>query len=428
MAAITLEARPAAARSRWYVLALLTALYTLNSIDRNVISIVAEPIKQEHHLSDAAIGVLIGLVYAVSFTLAGLPLGMLVDRVNRTKLVAALLTVWSGLTFFSGLAQSFTQLLLARIGLAAAESGASPACMSLITDLFPRKQRSTALGWFYFSTPLGLAAGFGIGGFMVAEFGWRSAFFVAGAPGLVLALVILLTVREPQRGAFEKTPPRGEAKASLGALAAMFRERPTMLFLGLAAMAQTVAQAGVGAFVAPFLIRTFHVPISEVGLLAALALGGGAALGMPIGGWLGDRLGRRSARAPVLFVATAMALAGPTAMLAFNMPTAAVATGLLGLYSILLATYYGTTFSTYLSIAPVSMRGSAGAVLAIANSLVGYGLGPSSAGVLSDLYSSAGSAQPLRLALTTLVSLYFLAAGLFLLASRTITRDLEHAE
>jgi predicted MFS family arabinose efflux permease len=427
MAAITVEAQPAVARSRWYVLGLLTALYALNSLDRNVVSIVAEPIKREHHLNDSSLGLLVGLAYAVSYTLAGLPLGMLVDRVNRTRFLAVLLTVWSSLTFLSGLAQSFVQLLAARIGLAAAESGASPACMSLITDLFPRQQRSSALGWFYFSTPVGLGAGFALGGLIAADYGWRAAFYVAGVPGLLLALLLVFSVQEPKRGAFDKELQPAGARASAGDLARMFRERPTMIFLGLASIFQTVAQAGVGAFVAPLLIRTYQVPMGEVGVLVAMALGGGAAIGLPLGGWLGDRLGRGSAARPILFVALAMTLAGPTAMAAFHMPTAFLTTALVGLYSVLLATYYGSTFSNYLSIAPVSMRGAAGAVLTVGNSLVGYGVGPLAVGLLSDLFAHAGLAQPLRWSLTVLVGLYFVAAGLFLLASRTIQRDLEHA-
>jgi predicted MFS family arabinose efflux permease len=427
MAAITAEAHPAVSPSRWYALALLTALYTLNSIDRNVISIVAEPIKAEHHLSDSQVGLLIGLVYAMSFTVAGLPLGLLVDRVNRVRMAAVVLAVWSTLTFFSGFAQSFGQLVAARIGLAAAESGASPTCMSLIADLFPKEQRSSALGWFYFSTPIGLAAGFAIGGLVVAHFGWRAAFLVAGVPGLLLALLLTLTVREPARGAFERQETATLQRSSPHALAALLRARPTMLFLMLAAMVQTAAQAGVGAFLAPFLIRVHHVPIAQVGLLVAAALGGGSAIGIPLGGWLGDRLAKGSATRPLRLVALAMALAGPCAMLAFNAPTAVAAAALAGLYSVLLATYYGSTFSTYLSLAPAGMRGAAGALLTVGLTLVGYGLGPPTAGLLSDTFAHAGATQPLRWALTTLMSLYFGSAGLFLLAARTIKRDLAQA-
>jgi predicted MFS family arabinose efflux permease len=299
--------------------------------------------------------------------------------------------------------------------------------MSLITDLFPKLQRSTALGWFYFSTPMGLAAGFAIGGIVVAEFGWRAAFFVAGAPGLLLSLLILLTVKEPKRGAFDEEPAAALGRSSVSALLQLFRERPTMVFLGLAAMIQTTAQAAVGAFFAPFLIRIHHVPIAQVGLLAAVALGGGAAIGMPLGGWMGDRLAKASAAAPARFVTLMMLIAGPTAMLAFGAPTPILSAGLVGVYSVLLATYYGTTYSTYLSIAPANLRGAAGAVLVVGNTLVGYGLGPPAAGVLSDLFTHAGAAQPLRWALTAVVSLYFVSASLFFAASRTIGRDLAHA-
>lgn len=428
MTAITAKAASPTIPGRWYTLAILTGLYTLNSIDRNVVSIVAEPIKNEHHLGDSQIGLLIGLAYAVSFAVAGIPLGLLVDRVNRTRFAAAILLVWSSLTFFSGLAQSFTQLLIARIGLAAAESGASPTCLSLITDLFPKNRRSTALGWFYFSTPMGLAAGFAVGGLVAAHYGWRAAFFVAGAPGFLLALLLLFTVKEPKRGAFEAAQTPSLANTSLVGLLAMFRERRTMLFLALAAMTLTTAQSAIGAFLAPLLIRTHHVPIAQAGLMVATAFGGGAAVGMLVGGWLGDKLSSISPTRSVLFVSCTIGLTGPIAMVALNAPSAGMTTALMIVYSVLLATYYGTTYSSYLSLAPASMRGGAAALLTVGNNLVGYGLGPPAAGFLSDAFARAGYAHPLQAAVTILAGLYLLAASLFFVASRTMKRDLVHLQ
>src|SRR5690606_2470574 len=139
--------------------------------------------------------------------LAGIPLGLLADRYRRTRLLASLVAVWSGLTFVCGIASSAVTLALARIGVGASESGASPASMSMITDYFPKERPGFALSLFYMSTPIGLAVAFGAGGWIAANHGWRAAFFVAGGPGLILALLILLTVRDPIRGRFDAVDP-----------------------------------------------------------------------------------------------------------------------------------------------------------------------------------------------------------------------------
>src|SRR6185436_5629951 len=157
-----------------------------------------EPIKREFGLSDGQLGLLTGLAFAISYSVAGIPLGLLADRVARKRLLSGLVAVWSGLTFLSGIATSTLTLALARIGVGASESGASPASMSLITDYFPKERRGLAMALFYMSTPIGTSLAFAIGGAVEANYGWRAAFFVAGGPGLLLSLIILLSVCEAE--------------------------------------------------------------------------------------------------------------------------------------------------------------------------------------------------------------------------------------
>ena len=407
----------------WYALGVLTLIYTLSSLDRNVVSIVAEPLKLEYGLTDSQLGLLTGAAFAIAFSIAGLPLGMLVDRVNRKRLLAACLTVWSVLTVVSGAAHAFYVLLLARIGVASAESAASPASMSLISDLFPRSRRGTAVGLFFASSPIGLIIGFAVGGLVVAEWGWRAAFFLAGGPGLIAAAILLLTVREPRRGTFEPVAAIAVPRASLPQTLAVIWQRRTMLMLILGSVCMILGLAGIGAFISPFLIRVHDMPIQQVGLFAAIALGGGGLVGIPLGGVFSDRIGRDSAAKGQIFIAATAILSGLTAAAAFLVASPLVAMALLFVYAIATHLFYGASFATYLNIAPTSMRGTAVAVLMVSMNLGGYGLGPVLTGLASDFAGGLGVADPIRWSLVTLSGIYLLAAVLFVIASLTIRRD-----
>lgn len=179
-------------RYRWYALGILAIGYVCHSIDRQVISVVTELIKVEFQVTDSAMGFIGGFAYTTSFALACLPFGWLVDRVRRKNLFSLILAIWSGLTLLCGFAGSFMSLLLMRMGVGVAEAGAQPICLSLISDYFPPKKRSTAIGLFYLSAAVGIAISFLIGGIIAANYGWRSAFFIAGLPGIVMAIVVLL--------------------------------------------------------------------------------------------------------------------------------------------------------------------------------------------------------------------------------------------
>ena len=186
---------PAASRYSWYVVTVLLAVYMVHHLDRMIITLLLEPIGRDFDLSDSQLGLLAGLAYAVPFAIAGLPLGMLVDRVNRVRLLTVLVTVWSGLTTLAAFATGFWTLLLARVGVAAAEAGGTPTNVSIISDQIPAARRSTALGVYYMGAALGTIIGFSLAGTIAAEYGWRAGFLVAGLPGLLLGLVLSRTVR-----------------------------------------------------------------------------------------------------------------------------------------------------------------------------------------------------------------------------------------
>ncbi|MEZ5737644.1 MAG: MFS transporter [Novosphingobium sp.] len=410
---------------RYYVILILALVYTFSSIDRTLISVLAEPIKTEFALTDGQLGLLAGLAFAISYSLAGIPLGILIDRYSRTRILSSLVTVWSALTLLCGLASSWVMLMLARIGVGASESGASPAAMSLITDYFPKEKRGLAMSLFYTSTPVAVGVSFALGGVLAAHFGWRAVFFLSGIPGFLLALLILLTIREPVRGASD-TAPADPAPASdkgrAGPRAAMqtLLATPPLYLLMLAAASVVIAQAGLSAFASPFLIRVHGLTIEQAGYGIAIAKGPTGVLGILLGGVFADRMAVRSIDAAPRLVGWLMLLATPLAVGAMLVDNWMVVIALIATYNFLNYTYYGATFATFMTIAPLHMRGVLGGVLAVVLNLVGYGCGPPIAGLLSDTFTGLGVEHPIRWALVGSALFFAVGACLFFMAAKAI--------
>jgi len=196
---------------RWYVLAILTVAQTCHGIDRAIIGLVLKPLGQEFHLTGAQLGLLAGAAYGIPFALTAIPFGYAVDRYNRKALMSAALAAWSGATALCGAATGFWSMLAGRAAVGVAEAGGSPTGMSLLSDYFGTDKRSTAIGIWYLSSGIGFALAFFVGGWIVADYGWRWAFVAAGVPGLLLAPVLFLTVREPTRGQQDAVPAHSEA-------------------------------------------------------------------------------------------------------------------------------------------------------------------------------------------------------------------------
>lgn len=404
---------------RWYALALLTSIYTINNVDRNLIASLAEPIKHAFDLTDARLGALVGLAYALATALAGLPMGLMVDRVNRSRLLAGLLAAWSTVVLVTGTAQSFAALVLSRFALGTAATGASPTCMSLLTDFFPKTLRATALSLYYLSTPFALIIVFSTAGFMAQTFGWRDVFFIWGGLGLLLSVLVIATLREPQRGRLDFEPATAE-RSSLRAVAAHIVHRPVLLYLMVAAVATIVGQSGYAAFLTPYFVRVHHLSIAQAGLYAAVILGGAGVIGIPLGGIISDLLSKRSPRSGPYLVAIMVALAVPLGVAGFQASSAMHA--LVGILACHFVTsfFYGTSFAAYLSAGPPNMRGALGSFLYVAMNLVGYGVGPGITGFLSDLFQKSGVQEPLRWAATCVLSAFVVAAVFFFLAGRAM--------
>jgi len=234
-------------------LILLLAVYTVNFLDRQIVSILAEPIKRDLHLSDTQLGLLTGLAFAIFYTFLGLPIARLAERSNRVTIIGVSLAVWSGFTVVCGLATNYTQLLLARIGVGVGEAGCTPTAHSLIADYVPKSQRASALAFFAMGTPLGSLLGSSLGGVMSDTFGWRTAFLLAGVPGLLLTAVVFLTLREPRKElsalARARMAETQKTEGSFGATLRYLARKRTFWLVAFGAATLAFIGYGNGAFV-----------------------------------------------------------------------------------------------------------------------------------------------------------------------------------
>ena len=413
---------------RGYALILLIVMFTLANIDRSVLSILIGPIKQEYGLTDTQVGTLTGLAFAVPLSLIVIPIGILADRVNRVRLIGSLMFVWSSLTALTGTAHSFLMLIVARMGLGAAEAGAAPTFMSLATDMFSKERRGTVMGWLYFSSPLGVAIGLAVGGLIAGHFHWRTAFFVVGVPGVLLALLAVLTLREPKRDQDESDAGGPPAEpSSIAAVLRLLGERKVLWLLLLAGAFCIGGQAACSTFMSLFLIQVHGFDVGHAGLLLALTYGIGGMIGMPLGGFVTDAIRKRYPGRELGFFGKVNIGVSVVAAAAFLVPDWRIAVALLGVYAAGAVFYYGVTFSSFVTETPSHLRAGASATMFLAMNLFGYGLAPQFAGIASDTARALGFANPLRFALVCSGALIAIGGVFLILAGRALreSRDAE---
>lgn len=416
-----------------YAVWLLFAVYACSYIDRQILNILAEPIKGELRLTDSQVGLLSGLAFSLFYAVLGLPLGAFADRpsTDRPKLIAICLSLWSGMTMLCGLPANFVQLALARLGVGVGEAGCSPAAHALITDIVPERRRASAMGLYALAIPVGKLVGLGLGGGMAQTFGWRAAFALVGAPGLVLAALTWRTLKEPRRaGVIAQSRSAVTTWSSLGDLA----QRPTLWFMSLGNAFMSFLSLGEAAFLGSFLIRVHHLKVGEAGLLLGLALGLGGGIGSWLGGRLCDLAGKGDVRRHILWPALAGVFGGAVLVGAVTASGVAPMLALLTLSAALTSAWYGPSFSVIQGAAPPEARAAASAVNLLISNLIGLGLGPLGVGLLSDAFNKgfafgglavagAGPAEGLRLALMLASSAVLLAFASYALAARTISRS-----
>ncbi|MDB5970644.1 MAG: transporter [Hydrocarboniphaga sp.] len=416
-----------AARYRWYVLAVLTAVQTCHVLDRTIIMLIMEPVRAEFHLTDGQLGLLAGLAYGIAYSVAAAPLGLLADRISRRNLLAAALTIWSGLTALAGFAQNYSTLLLSRMAVGTAEAAGSSTQMSMLSDYFPARERSTAVGLWYLSSAVGTTLTFLAGGYVAQHHGWRAAFFMAGIPGFLVAMLLLATVREPQRGASDESaaapPPAMSAMQGLRYVAS----RRGVLHCMAGIIVVSITMTSFAAWIASFLQREHGLPLAQAGVIAAIAFGVFGAIGGSVSGafvdWRTRRSGgvyrpARSARMSMITVLVS-AVIGVAALLVHATP---LAVGLVFAYGLCFMAHNGPANSLLLSLVGPQVRGFTVSSLQIGTNLIGSGMGPFVVGAVSDRVGSLGTAMALAL----LLNLW--AAWHFWRASRHAAADLQRLQ
>jgi len=415
------------ANNRYYVLALLTLVYTFNHIDRQILTILLEPIRMEFNLSDTALGVLTGIAFALFYATLGIPVALWADRGNRRNILALSLTIWSGMTALSGMASNFTHLLLARIGVGIGEAGGTPPATSIIADLFPPEKRATALGVYTTGISFGILAGFLIGGFIYEAYGWRMAFFVAGIPGLFLAAIVRFTLNEPVRGLSEQREATEKAPGMRDILSFLKKQKSAQHLLFGGALICIVANGWL-AMIAPYLIRNFDISVKEAGISLAILIGVFGGLGAIIFGHICDRLSQQSLawRPRMIMLATAISLPFQVAFLFSD--NIWIAYAFYAVPSLLGLLYASLAYTAMQELFPLRMRAFAAALMLFCLTLVGIGGGPVIVGALSDMFKDSYGDASLKYGL--LIVLGFSLWSLFhlRLAERDYMTDVEKAK
>jgi predicted MFS family arabinose efflux permease len=412
-------------KSRHYALAILVVVYTFNFIDRQILSILLEPVKTELGLSDTAMGMLTGFAFAMFYATLGIPIARYADRSNRRNLIAAALGIWSFFTALSGLAANFWHLLIARIGVGVGEAGCSPPAHSMIADYYPAEQRATALGIYSLGIPFGIMFGLFAGGWINEYFGWRMAFFVVGLPGILLALVVRFSLQEPPRGMAEGRADTADQPGVKETLVYLWQKKS---FRHMSFAAALTAFVGYGFIVwAPaFLIRSYGMSTGEVGTWFGLILGIPGGIGIALGGYLADRFGAKDTRWYLWTTAIALVACVPLNYVVYAADTAFVSLWAMVLPVLLGNFYQATTFSQTQGISSLRMRAVAAGILLFIINIIGLGLGPQLVGVISDLLSDQYGVESLRYALFICSLVYIWGAFHYFMAGRYLKDDLVH--
>lgn len=416
-------ASPASAGYRYLCVGVLALAYTFNFLDRQILSLLAEPVKKDLHLSDSQLGLLTGVTFALFYTLFGLPIARLADRSNRVRIVALACTVWSLFSAGCGLAGGFLQLAAARIGVGVGEAGGTTPSYAIISDYFPPERRGAALAIYSLGVPFGTAIGAALGGGVAVHYGWRAAFFAVGLPGVLIALLILAVVREPVRGALDARSAVPEAEpAHLGEVIAMFFRDPVLRWTALGTGLFAFVGYGMLNWTPAFLMRHQHMTLAQLSGAYSLCVGGAMALGTWVSGWLADRLSTRRPRAYALIPLWGALLTAPFAAVAFLAPSWQLSLVCLTATSCFGILYLAPALAVVQNTVPPRARSTSAAILLFVLNLIGLGGGPVFVGVLSDAFKATHGVDALKLALLGLLPVLLLTVGAYLMAARAMAR------
>jgi MFS family permease len=404
------------------VLLFLTIVYALNFVDRQILVILQESIKVDMALSDAQLGLLTGFAFAIFYVSVGIPIARWADVGNRKNIVAGAVAVWSGMTALSGLTQNFYQLLLARIGVGVGEAGGSPPSHSILSDYYPAKERGRAMAIYSTGVYLGILIGFIVGGWVNEHYGWRIAFFAVGLPGLLIALIVKFTLREPIRGMSDGI----EIKTSV-----TFKETLSILwalksfrFFALASGLTAFCSYGIGNFLPSFLIRSHGFETTQVGISLAITAGLGGIIGTYAGGHFADKLGLKDMRW-YLWVPAIPAIFGPLLITsAMFMDNSTLALACLFVSTVFGALYLGPVIAITHTLVNPNMRAMSSAILFLVLNLIGLGCGPLVVGLISDALTPSLGSDALRYSIAGVSFVGLLSMLAFYRAAKYLPEDL----
>ena len=408
------------------VVSLLAVVYTFNMLDRQLLSILSEPIRKELNLSYTQVGMLTGLTFALFYTVFGIPLAWLADRTHRVRLIAAALTVWSLFSMSCGLASNFAMLALARIGVGVGEAGGSPPSYAVVSDYFPPRRRGTAMAIYSLGSPFGTALGSAAGAGIAAIYGWRAAFLAVGLPGVLLALIVLMVIREPRRGrldAFAEGKTAHAASLPLPKAIAAFFANPVLVMTGVASGLANFVAYGFANNAAAYLISNRHMSLAQVAVdySAVVAVAGG--IGLFGGGWLADRLGRRDRSAYALVPAAALTISLPFLLAFLWAPSWPVALAFMAAPIAMNLVFLAPAIAVVQNAGLPGQRGTAGSILLFLMNIIGLGGGPLYVGLVADHFKPAFGTVALRFGLAALVPFILLAVLAHVISARAMKRD-----
>lgn len=408
-----------------YTLAVLLFVYTMSFIDRQIMGILIQPIKQEFQVSDTAMGVLSGLTFALFYSVLAIPFGRYADRANRRNFVAYCCAAWSAMTALCGMATGYWSLALARVGVAVGEAGGTAPSLSMIADHYPPERRGRAMGVYWLGPQLGILFGLTLGGWIAQHHGWRTAFVWMSVPGILAALLLRFTAIEPRRGVWEGAAAATASSAPAEPLREVVRglwASRAFVRITLAGLLMGFTGYGIGIWTPSFLVRSHGMTLQGAGAVMGLLGGTAAALGALLSGWLSDTLARRDPRWRIGVPLLGCLLSLPTGLAFFLMPAGAVwqlgglvvphAVGFYLLFGVTAVWWTAPVYAVLAELIAPHRRATALSIFSLGLTMVGGGLGPLLVGLLSDQLVPYVGGEALRMALAVTTGSCFLLGTL----------------
>ena len=419
---------------RTFVLILLTIVYGFNFIDRQIVGILAPFIQEDLSLTNTELGLLIGLAFAIFYTTVAIPIAWLADRYNRVNILSIALATWSGFTALTGLATNFVQIGLARMGVGIGEAGGSPPSHSIISDMYPKEERASALGVYAMGIPIGVMAAYFVTAALIGtssdDVNWREIFVFLGVSGILLAIIVKLVIREPVRGAMEFNDQREIAKPPFVESLKTLLRIPAWWAMCFGIAFGSFVSYSKSAFHTKYLVTLdpsfdFQTLVIILGVINGITYAGGAFFGAR----LADKWGKRDIRAYGWLPAISITLCLPIGIAAWWSPTVEMNLIFTSFFLLFMGIYLGPSFAIAQTLAPIHMRAMSTALFFFILNMIGLGLGPSISGWMIDLYNANyGNVESIRYAMTVTSLMFIPSIISFLIVARKVPKDWADAE